>query len=629
MKFKKVLKNITIDLKKVAKKIWRHKVAKKIILGIGIFIFGFAGIFFVFTLSYQDKIYPHTLIGNTNFGGMTKTQAKEMLDKLIASSDDSKLIYRNFDKEYILNIKDMGVDYKNLEEASLDALFAVGRIGPPGEILKETMLAIFSKNRVYAKFNFEEIKLDEFLNQIVKDIDIAEKDATLEIIDNQPVLVEEEVGRKFEIVENKNITINAIGSFQFPDNMSYKISEISPKVDSKTAEAAIPETLTLLSHEIMLTATDKTFPITSKDIAEMITFTARKNKIDLSKTGVANKMSGKYVLVPEISESKTQVLVDKIAPEVYQEAKDPKFQVTGSRVSAFQLAQTGYELDKTKAVAQIIQAIKNGEPSSLELPITVTEPTIASNDPADLGLKEEIGVGTTNFAGSPSNRRHNISVGANTFDGVMLKPGEELSMIKYLGPVEASTGYLPELVIKEDRTIPEYGGGLCQVSTTMFRAALNAGLKITERQNHSYRVRYYEPPVGMDATIYLPKPDFKFVNDTENHILIQTEISGNNLTFRFFGTKDGRRAESSDPVVYDITGSGEPIYIESGDLAPGEIKQVESAHPGSKASFTYKVFDASNNLMHQETFTSFYVPWPARYLYGPGTEGIPQPPPAE
>ncbi|HLC63987.1 MAG TPA: VanW family protein, partial [Patescibacteria group bacterium] len=176
------------------------------------------------------------------------------------------------------------------------------------------------------------------------------------------------------------------------------------------------------------------------------------------------------------------------------------------------------------------------------------------------------------------------------------------------------TGYLPELVIKGDETIPEYGGGLCQIGTTVFRAALASGLPIVERRNHSYRVVYYEP-AGKDATIYDPKPDFKSTNDTSQNILIQTRIEGDNLYFDFWGTADGRIAEQSDSTIYNIKPPGETINIETDKLAPGEKQCTESAHAGADAYFDYKV-TYPDGTVQEERFTSHYIPWPAKCLVG-------------
>ena len=156
--------------------------------------------------------------------------------------------------------------------------------------------------------------------------------------------------------------------------------------------------------------------------------------------------------------------------------------------------------------------------------------------------------------------------------------------------------------------MPEFGGGLCQVSSTLFRAALNAGLKIVERQNHKYRVGYYEPPVGMDATIYDPAPDLRFVNNFGKHILIQSKVVGTKITFDIYGTKDGRSATASNPAVFDIVQPEPPLITETDTLTPGERKKIDSAHPGATASFHYKVVRGSD-VLQEKDFVSKYVPW--------------------
>ncbi|MFH1366818.1 MAG: VanW family protein [Patescibacteria group bacterium] len=152
----------------------------------------------------------------------------------------------------------------------------------------------------------------------------------------------------------------------------------------------------------------------------------------------------------------------------------------------------------------------------------------------------------SNFSGSPKNRKHNIGVGVEKFSGVILAPGEEFSFIAILGDSGPEAGYLPELVIKNNQTIPEYGGGLCQVSTTLFRAAIYSGLEITARTPHAFPVVYYNPQ-GFDATVYDPKPDLKFLNDTPGYLLIEGIIEGNQITFNFYGTKTNQEVKIIGP----------------------------------------------------------------------------------
>jgi vancomycin resistance protein YoaR len=199
-------------------------------------------------------------------------------------------------------------------------------------------------------------------------------------------------------------------------------------------------------------------------------------------------------------------------------------------------------------------------------------------------------------------------------NGILIAPGEEFSTIKSLGEISEKTGYLQELVIKGNKTIPEFGGGLCQVGTTMFRVALASGLPITERQNHSYRVSYYEP-VGTDATIYDPQPDLRFINDSGYYILIQSRIDGNDLYFDFWGTDDGRVVEQTDPVISNIVTPAPAKIVETTDLKPGEKKCTEHAHNGADVSFNYKVI-YPNGEIKERLFKSHYVPWQEVCLIG-------------
>ncbi|MBX4211787.1 MAG: VanW family protein [Candidatus Yanofskybacteria bacterium] len=257
----------------------------------------------------------------------------------------------------------------------------------------------------------------------------------------------------------------------------------------------------------------------------------------------------------------------------------------------------------------------------LPLPIKISKPAFGEADNLS-GITELIGKATTRFTGSPTNRISNIKNGVKFLTGLIVKPGEEFSTLQALGTIDNTTGYLPELVIKGDRTTPEFGGGLCQVSTTLFRAVMNAGLPVTARRNHSYRVAYYENDgagrrigPGLDATIYEPDPDFKFKNDTANPIVIIGTVEGDKVTFELFGTGDGRSSEIKGPTLLTEIPAGPPMYVETDTLAPGVVKQIETAHPGGTTTATYIITYADGQKVSQ-VFKSSYRRWPARYLVG-------------
>jgi vancomycin resistance protein YoaR len=187
--------------------------------------------------------------------------------------------------------------------------------------------------------------------------------------------------------------------------------------------------------------------------------------------------------------------------------------------------------------------------------VNTLQPEITSEKADSLGINALLGKGESNFAGSPAARTNNIKVGAKTFNGLLLKSGEELSFNNLLGTVDDTTGYQPELVIKNNKLIPEFGGGICQVSTTLFRAAMDAGLPILERRSHSLPVKYYNPQ-GYDAAVYIGSVDLKFKNDTEGTVLIQSKIVGTKLYFEIYGTEDGRKVAINGPSQYDIKPDG-------------------------------------------------------------------------
>lgn len=226
------------------------------------------------------------------------------------------------------------------------------------------------------------------------------------------------------------------------------------------------------------------------------------------------------------------------------------------------------------------------------------------------------------MAGSPYNRRQNIARGVELLNGLLIAPGEEFSVVETLKPFEIDNGYVPELVIKGNETIPEIGGGLCQIGTTTFRGAMEAGLDITYRKNHSYAVSYYYDDrnrlPGTDATLYDPAPDLRFINDTPGYVLLQTRIDGNDLWFDYWGISDGRVAEFTPPVASNWIDPPPMKIIETTDLAPGERRCTESAHKGVTTSFYYTIDfpDELEREDHEEEFRSVYKPWQAVCLVG-------------
>jgi len=305
---------------------------------------------------------------------------------------------------------------------------------------------------------------------------------------------------------------------------------------------------------------------------------------------------------------------ENILKKARLDPQNAKFEIKNGRVVEFQQSKDGFEVNFDASFNLLENKFIGEGERNITLAITELKSKLHTQDVNDIGINEIIGTGHSNFSGSSQNRIHNISTGAAAINGLIIKPDEEFSLLKALGKIDKDNGYLQELVIKGNETIAEYGGGLCQIGTTLFRTVLQSGLPVTMRRNHSYRVSYYEP-AGTDATIYDPWPDFKFINDTKNNILIQTRIEGNDIYFDFWGTKDGRTVELTDPTIHNITKPGPTKLIETLDLPVGEKKCTEHAHNGADAYFDYTVTYDEENIV-EKRFTSHYVPWQEVCLIG-------------
>jgi vancomycin resistance protein YoaR len=223
----------------------------------------------------------------------------------------------------------------------------------------------------------------------------------------------------------------------------------------------------------------------------------------------------------------------------------------------------------------------------------------------------------------------NIKIAAANFHGLLVPPGTTFSMASVMGDVSLDTGYSEAWIIFGGRTIKGVGGGVCQVSTTLFRAAFLAGFPIVERYPHAYRVGYYEQTAtgydpgmaGLDATVFVPMVDFKFVNDTPYWLLMETyfNASRRSLTWKFYSTSDRRTVEWESSGPQNVVDPPDPVYEENPELAMGEIKQVDWAAEGADVTVNRVVY-RDGQVLFSDTITTHYLPWGDVYQYGPGTK---------
>jgi vancomycin resistance protein YoaR len=324
------------------------------------------------------------------------------------------------------------------------------------------------------------------------------------------------------------------------------------------------------------------------------------------------------------NQDKLNSIINPLIKQINIDPVDAVFNFENNRVTTFKPSSNGQTIDMdtlnnqiiTKAPLMFAENIKN---INIQIPIVILEPKITTEKVNNLGIKELIGEGHSLFYHSIQSRIYNISLAAGRLNGILVAPGDTFSFDKALGDVSAFTGYKQAYVIQNGKTVLGDGGGVCQVSTTFFRALLNAGLLITERHAHAYRVGYYEEdsPPGLDATIFVPSVDLKFKNDTGHYILIQSVINLDNLTLAFYlyGTKDGRTVNISQPVITSQTPAPPPLYQDNPDLPKGVTQQTDFAAAGANVYFTRTV-SRNNKTIIYDKFVSNYQPWQAIYQVG-------------
>jgi vancomycin resistance protein YoaR len=571
--------------------------------------------FGAYNFIYQNKIFPNVRVANIDLGGLTKNDARNKINNQINLVKNSDIEY-NFDGN-ISTIKPEEFDVKYDLETSLNSAYSVGRKNSYFSRAVDRFELIFNGKNLLVAFSINRTKLDNFSNQLSKNIDILVRDASLKILPDKIELIPSNSGVELDKYTFKQRIISLIGNLEIPRLLILPIEKHQPALLTNNLQPIKNQLDLLLSKPITLKSDSKNIVLEKSDLINWIDLVAYA-PIDEPTT-----FQAKIVF----NEGKIKSYIKNLSGSINQDPINAKLATTNGKITALTASQKGYKLDEDQTLKLIVSYLyaQNNPDDQINLPVSVTEPEISQTNISNLGINELIGTGTTNYKGSPTNRKFNIQLGANLLNGVIIKPSEEFSVLKNLAPIDESHGFKKELVIKGNSTVPEVGGGLCQVSTTVFRAALNAGLKITERVNHKYRVSYYEPPVGLDATIYDPAPDFKFLNDTPGYILVQGSVKDDKITFELYGTKDARVSTISDPILYDSVSPPATQYIDDPTMDDGQTKYIEKAHTGVTAKVTYQV-KRDDKVINEQTFISKYVAWGA--IIKRGTKKAEQPAPA-
>lgn len=549
----------------------------------------------LFNLYFLGKIYPGMYIAGINVGGKKPHDTEDLLTNNIKFPESISLQ----SDEQSFNIPLKSITFAWDPVLSSARAYSYHRTGNIFLNLIRQPQTLFRKENIGISISLDEQVLSQYLDTISSTLAIDPTYPKLEISGKEVVVEKGKPGsevdlKKLRILLGYNLSYLNFTSINIPTKL------VDPTLSESEAEVYKKRAESLLNKKIIL-------------------------KYDSYSLSLENKSAFKY-LAPagEYKEDEIAYLVNGIASDVNRNPQNSVFVFSNNRVEEFVPAKDGVKVNEEALIDMVMGNLRTLEYSdensiTIEIPVELTRPKIKTEDVNNLGIQQLLGKGLSYFRGSIPGRIHNISLASSRFKGILISPGETFSFNKVLGDVSALTGYKQAYIIKDGRTILGDGGGVCQVSTTLFRAALDAGLPIVERKAHSYRVKYYEQgsSVGLDATVFEPTADLKFTNDTPGHLLIQPTFDPTKslLIFEIYGTSDGRKSYLSKPVISGTIPPPEDLYTDDPTLPLGTIKQIDHKAWGAKVVFKYTV-TRNGETVFDKTFVSNYLPWQAVYLRG-------------
>lgn len=575
-----------------------------------------------FQVSYSGRALPGVKMQGTDVSGMPPEEIFRVAQTKAAYFRTPALTLRLMDKTVAMRPEDFGagLDPAATTQKALD----VGRGGDFLTRLQDQFRIWWGSVDVAPVVIVDDSRARAVVTRLSADVQRAPRNASVAYDTTRGGVIETpaQSGMELDAAASFALIQTAITAGKSVD-LRLPVNIIAPQITSAGAAAEAARALFSQDLVVMLPRWDAD----DKPLAAEEAFRIKGADLGLFVNIEQQVVNGEVKLSTAMRRDKIAPMLEKLAPAVQRDVQDARFNFDDTNVTLENTlpSQAGRTLNVDKTLDAIEAALK-GNTRQIPLVVDIVQPTISTDaTAAKLGITRLITQATTYFKGSTAARMNNVKVAASRFNGVVVAPHETFSFDKYLGDVSTKDGFEEGLVIVGDRTIKGVGGGVCQVSTTAYQAALRAGFPIVERYPHGYRVGYYERGMGpgFDATVFSPVVDLKFVNDTDAYMLIQTIFNGTaaTLTFRFYGTPDNRVVTFTDPVIKEVTPHGPDIYEKAtdGSVAPGKVLKVDYAVDGAKI-VTGRTVTRNGEVLIKETIVSKYVPWQNVFRFGEGFE---------
>jgi len=595
-----------------------------LILGCTLFVVTLGVIVLAIQVWFAGRIFPGIQVNQINLGGLSVDSALQQIQLSDTYTNSSNLILQFQENSWEVTPAQLGFSFD--PGATLQKAYQVGRYGSIIQWLIDTLTLWNPRRPISPVYTFNQQIAADYLQQLARQINQPVLEASLEVQGTQILAKPGQIGLLIDIPATLTGISDKVSS-QEAGEVPIIFTVANPEIMdvSEYAEAA----RSILSTSLVLTApgdlahSSGPWTLLPEVLANMLVFEKIRNE-----NGIVYDV--------KLNESILNEYLLDLAEQVNFEPENPRFIFNDDtrQLDLLQPGIRGQNLNVAESVKSIQDGLRNNN-HSIQLAFTFIQPDIADEVTADqLGIHELLHAETSYFYGSSSARIQNISVAAGRFHGLLVPPNTTFSMAEVMGDISLDTGYTEALIIYNGQTIEGVGGGVCQVSTTLFRTAFFGGFPITERHPHAYRVKYYEKTAGnstnsilagLDATVYVPLVDLKFTNDTPFWLLMETYVipANNSITWKFYSSSDGRSVDWETTGPTNLVEPPKPLYKENSALDNGEIKQVDWEAQGADITVNRMVF-RGGVLYFQDSFITHYEPWRAVYEYGPGTEGIPQ-----
>ena len=556
-----------------------------------------------FEWRYRNRIFPGVQVLGIDLSGMTPEDAQASLAIAVQSYTPPPVTLRYGDQIWPLSAKDMGI--KVSVNDSLVQAYAAGRNGNFIQNLEAQWQLFWRGKRLQPSVSVDPGQVEQTVLDRTAHLNRSVTESHVTLSDLQVVITSAHPGQLVDTEATTSAIIRQAESGR-GGIVDVQVRELPVTGAVPTAsKQAIEETL---SQPILISDPngDFQFSLDPATLSSIVSWMPDTEKVGQLK--------------PKVNVEALKPIVESWSKQVYRPPLNARFDYNTKTQQLVELASSinGYELDVDTTVSAIVDAIEKGEKQTT-LAVKITKAAVASEDAPNFGIKELVARGSTKFAGSSKARVKNIEVAASKFVGVVIPPDGVFSFNEFVGDVTAANGFEDSLIIAGNRTAVGVGGGVCQVSTTVFRTSFFGGFPTIERWAHGYVVGYYGEP-GIDATVYTPNVDLKFKNTTGHYLLIKPIVNTKKgiLTFEFYGTNPGWKVEVGKPKYSNKKNPPPPLYIEDPSLPKGKVVQFDWAVKGMDAEVSRKVWDKDGNVLIDEVLKSKYHPWQAKFRFGPG-----------